>query len=87
MYWKITKPTRSSTVKWVLNSMSSLPNDEDLIGARHIDSLTFISVVTALSSRSGRDFNLETISTTRLRTITGLAEMFYGTAEEESTTR
>lgn len=60
-----------------------LPGDEDLIGARHIDSLAFISVVTALVDRSGRDIDLESASTDRLRTISGLAEAFYGPQDRE----
>ncbi|WP_017571400.1 hypothetical protein [Nocardiopsis halotolerans] len=67
--------------------LRSLPGDEDLINTRRIDSLTFISVVTALIDRSGRDIDLEAVSTARLRTITGLAEEFYGPEDEGRGTR
>lgn len=53
------------------------PSDEDLINTRNIDSLTFISVVYSLIERSGRDVDLESVASARLRTINGLAWVFF----------
>ena len=58
------------------------PSDEDLISTRHVDSLTFISVVYSLIERSGRDVDLESVASVRLRTINGLAKVFFGPPDD-----
>lgn len=58
--------------------LRDLPAGEDLIDSRAINSLTFISVVQSLIDTSGRDPDLEDIPITSLRTINGLAEIFFG---------
>jgi acyl carrier protein len=60
------------------------PGDEDLIGTRQVDSLTFVSILTGLIDRSGRDVDLDRIGGTELRTIAGLARVFYGPAEDQT---
>jgi hypothetical protein len=54
------------------------PSDEDLINTRHIDSLTFVSVLHSLIERSGRDVDVESVGSARLRTIRGMARVFFG---------
>jgi hypothetical protein len=63
------------------------PADEDLISSRQVDSLTFVSILTGLIDRSGRDVDLDRIGGTELRTITGLARVFYGPAEDQTAVR
>jgi hypothetical protein len=58
--------------------LRTLPSGEDLIDSRLIDSLTFIAVVQSLIDVSGREPDLENVPIARLRTINGLAEIFFG---------
>ena len=60
------------------------PSDEDLINSRHIDSLTFVSIVHGLIERSGRDVDLETVASAHLRTINGLARVFFGPQDDDA---
>lgn len=58
--------------------LRNLPAGEDLINSRAIDSLTFITVVQNLIDVSGREPDLEAVPIDSLRTIAGLAEVFFG---------
>ncbi len=60
-------------------TLRDLPAGEDLINSRAIDSLTFITVVQNLIDISGREPDLEAvpIDEASLRTIGGLAEVFF----------
>lgn len=55
----------------------SLPADADLIDSRLITSLSFITLVQNLIDVSGREPDLDAVPIERLRTIAGLAEVFY----------
>jgi hypothetical protein len=55
----------------------TLPADADLIDSRLITSLTFITAVQNLIDVSGREPDLDAVPIERLRTIGGLAEVFY----------
>ena len=52
--------------------------DEDLISSRMLDSLVFVSVLIALEERSGREVDPGQAPSAELRTIRGLAGVFYG---------
>ncbi len=54
------------------------PADEDLISSRQLDSLIFVSVLIALEERSGREVDPGQAPSGELRTIRGLAGVFYG---------
>jgi hypothetical protein len=61
----------------IREELRELPADEDLISSRAIDSLTFITVVSNLIDISGCDPDLDSVPITSLRTIRGLAEVFF----------
>jgi hypothetical protein len=81
-------PGAEQQVRDVLGSykpeLRDRPADEDLISSRQVDSLTFVSILTGLIDRSGRDVDLDRIGGTELRTITGLARVFYGPAGDQA---
>lgn len=54
-----------------------LPSDADLIDSRLITSLQFITAIQGLIDASGREPDLDAIPVERLRTISGLAEIFF----------
>lgn len=62
----------------IREELRDLPAGEDLISSRAIDSLTFITFVQNLIDISGREPDLEAVPIDSLRTIRGLAEIFFG---------
>lgn len=59
----------------------TLPADDDLIDSRLINSLTFITCIQNLVEASGREPDLDSVPIKRLRTIGGLAEVFFPAGE------
>jgi len=56
----------------------NLPADVDLIDSRLINSLTFITFIQNLIDVSGCEPDLDAVPIAKLRTIDGLAEVFFG---------
>ncbi len=57
--------------------LQDLPADHDLIESRLINSLTFITCVQHLIDFSGVEPDLDAVPIEKLRTIKGLAEIFF----------
>jgi acyl carrier protein len=55
--------------------------DTDLVATRAIDSLAFVEVVYAVEERTGRDIDLENVDARKLRTVRGIAELFFADHE------
>ncbi|MFJ5233202.1 hypothetical protein ACIQBJ_25325 [Kitasatospora sp. NPDC088391] len=62
----------------VHEDLLTVPADVDLAESRLVNSLKFMSIIQDLIDISGRAPDLDAIPMTKLRTIAGLTEVFFG---------
>ncbi|MEU3626937.1 holo [Amycolatopsis coloradensis] len=79
-----TLPTGFLEVRaWVLSrnpGLDSVGQDEDLIAARLVDSLTFVELVYVIEGASGVEIDFDTIDIEDFRTLGAIEKAFFGHA-------
>jgi len=55
--------------------------DQDLVRARVVESMKFVELLFLLEERSGRSVDLERLGAERLRSVAGLAALFFNSGD------